>query len=154
MYKTTINTKMGKLTLLASTTGLRELYFENRAKEKNITASNSKQNDILKEAVKQLKEYFEHKRKTFKIPFDLEGTNFQKQAWLALTKIKYGTTISYKNQAKMIGNPKAYRAVGSANGKNPIPIMIPCHRVVSTNGLGGFSGGMHNKIFLLNHESE
>lgn len=149
-FRTIINTKMGKLVILASDKGIKELFFENRI-PKNITAK-KKENEVLRKATKQLKEYFKGERKSFNIPLDLDGTIFQKQVWQALRKIKFGTTISYKEQAKMINKPKAYRAVGTANGKNPIPIIIPCHRVVSSNGLGGFSGGMHNKIFLLDHE--
>ena len=153
-FQTTINTTMGTLVLIASDKGVKELHFENRAYEKNIAIKKSTQNHITKEATKQLKEYFNGKRKSFNMPLDLEGTSFQKQVWQALRQIKFGATISYKEQAKMINKPKAYRAVGTANGKNPIPIIIPCHRVVSSNGLGGFSGGMHNKIFLLDHESQ
>ena len=149
-FQTTANTKMGKLVIVASDKGVKELFFENRI-PKNITAK-KKENEVLKEATKQLEEYFKGKRKSFNLPLDLKGTMFQKQVWQALRKIKFGTTISYKEQAKMINKPKAYRAVGTANGKNPIPIIIPCHRVVSSNGLGGFSGGMHNKVFLLDHE--
>ena len=89
-----------------------------------------------------MEEYFDGKRKEFNIKLDIRGTEFQKQCWKTLTKVPYGETISYSDEAKMIGNDKAVRAVGSANGKNCIPIIIPCHRIISKDGkLGGYSGG-------------
>jgi len=101
----------------------------------------------------QLKEYFKGERKKFDCPFDLEGTPFQKQVWKALQTIPYGETVSYLEIAKKINNEKAVRAVGGANGKNPISIMIPCHRVIQKNGhLGGYSSGLDMKELLLSLE--
>lgn len=103
---------------------------------------------------KELTEYFEGKRKEFTIPLQLVGTPFQQEAWKILMKIPYGETISYKEQAQLLKNPKAVRAVGSANGKNLIAIIIPCHRIINTNGkLGGYAGGLENKKALLQLEN-
>jgi methylated-DNA-[protein]-cysteine S-methyltransferase len=101
----------------------------------------------------QLNEYFNLKRKRFYVPLDIEGTQFQKKVWIALQKIPYGKTVSYKDIAETIGNVKAVRAVGRANGKNPVPIIIPCHRVIEYSGkLGGYSGGPGIKEKLLELE--
>ena len=97
---------------------------------------------LTKKCSQQLEEYFNGKRKEFNIKLDIRGTEFQKQCWETLLEVPYGKTISYSDEAKMIGNDKAVRAVGSANGKNCIPIIIPCHRIISKDGkLGGYSGG-------------
>ena len=97
---------------------------------------------LTKKCSEQLEEYFNGERKEFNIELDIKGTEFQKQCWNALAKVPYGQTISYSEEAKMIRNEKALRAVGSANGKNCIPIIIPCHRIISKDGkLGGYSGG-------------
>ena len=110
-------------------------------------------NTVTDEAVKQLKEYFAGKRKSFTVPVDPDGTEFQKTVWKSLMTVPYGETRTYKDMAKEIGNDKAFRAVGNANGANPIPIIIPCHRVVASSGkLGGYSAGLFRKIYLLRHE--
>jgi AraC family transcriptional regulator of adaptative response/methylated-DNA-[protein]-cysteine methyltransferase len=102
---------------------------------------------------KQLNEYFKGKRKDFAIPLDLVGTEFQKQVWLNLLKIPYGSTTSYAKQAKLLGKPSAVRAVANANGKNKISIILPCHRVIGTNGsLTGYGGGIERKKKLLEFE--
>lgn len=104
----------------------------------------------LAEAVRQLREYFAGKRRDFDLPLALEGTDFQRKVWRKLQEIPYGETISYGELAKRVGNPKASRAVGSANGRNRIPIVIPCHRVIAGDGgLGGFGGGLTTKEKLL-----
>ena len=104
----------------------------------------------LAEAVRQLREYFAGKRRDFDLPLAPEGTDFQRKVWRKLQEIPYGETISYGELAKRVGNPKASRAVGSANGKNRIPIVIPCHRVIAGDGgLGGFGGGLTTKEKLL-----
>jgi len=103
---------------------------------------------------RQLNEYFLGKRRSFDIPIRFSGTDFQQLVWKELINIPYGTTTSYGELARRIGNPKAVRAVGLANGQNPIPIIIPCHRVIGSNGkLTGFGGGVHNKAMLLSLES-
>ncbi|MBZ5635323.1 MAG: methylated-DNA--[protein]-cysteine S-methyltransferase [Acidobacteriia bacterium] len=104
----------------------------------------------LAEAVRQLREYFAGRRQEFDLPLAPEGTDFQRKVWRKLQEIPYGETISYGELAKRVGNPKASRAVGSANGKNRIPIVIPCHRVIAGDGgLGGFGGGLTVKEKLL-----
>lgn len=108
---------------------------------------------ILLRARKQLAEYFEGERKVFDLPLRFEGTAFQKDVWQQLLEIPYGNTFSYKEVAEAIGNNKAYRAVGNANNKNRIPIIIPCHRVTASNGkLGGYGSGVWRKKWLLQHE--
>lgn len=112
-----------------------------------------KQSALGEEVVRQLREYFAGQRKNFDLPLALEGTVFQKQVWAALQKIPYGEVRSYKQIAENIGNPKAYRAVGGANNRNPIPIIIPCHRVVGVDAtMVGYRGGVERKIWLLGHE--
>lgn len=104
----------------------------------------------IAEAVRQLREYFAQKREQFDLPLAPEGTEFQRAVWTRLQEIPYGKTISYGELAKRVGNPKASRAVGAANGQNPIPIVIPCHRVIGANGkLTGFGGGLPTKEALL-----
>lgn len=101
-------------------------------------------------AVRQLREYFAGSRTRFSVPLHMEGTEFQQRAWKAMRKIRYGSTVSYAQQARMIGSPKAVRAVGSANGANPIPIIVPCHRVIASDGsLGGYALGLAMKRKLL-----
>jgi methylated-DNA-[protein]-cysteine S-methyltransferase len=108
----------------------------------------------LADTVRQLREYFAGRRTEFDLPLAPEGTDFQRRVWRKLQEIPYGETISYGELAKRVGNPKASRAVGSANGKNRIPIVIPCHRVIQGNGtLGGFGGGLPTKEKLLALES-
>lgn len=110
---------------------------------------------ILLQLEEELSEYFAKKRRSFAIPLSPSGTAFQKSVWDTLLKIPYASTISYAHEAKMFGNPKATRAVANANGKNPISILIPCHRVIASNGsLGGYSGGLWRKEFLLSLERE
>ena len=101
-------------------------------------------------AVRQLREYFAGTRRKFAVSLDLDGTEFQQQAWAAMCGIRYGHTLSYAQQAKAIGRPKAVRAVGSANGANPVPIIVPCHRVIASDGsLGGYALGLAMKRYLL-----
>jgi methylated-DNA-[protein]-cysteine S-methyltransferase len=107
----------------------------------------------LRETARQLEEYFKGERREFDLALRLDGTDFQTRAWRNLMEIPYGRTRSYGEQALRIGNPKASRAVGLANGKNPIPIVVPCHRVIGANGsLTGFGGGLARKRWLLAHE--
>ncbi|WP_375326008.1 methylated-DNA--[protein]-cysteine S-methyltransferase [Flagellimonas sp. GZD32] len=110
--------------------------------------------DVLKDAVTQFQEYFEGDRINFDLKLNPEGTDFQKKVWNALLKIPFGKTISYLELSKQLGDVKAIRAVASANGKNPLWIVVPCHRVIGTNGdLTGYAGGLHRKKWLLEHES-
>lgn len=108
----------------------------------------------INEAILQFKEYFEGTRKTFSIPLKPEGTDFQKKVWNELAKIPFGNTVSYQEIANRLGDPKVIRAAASANGKNPISIIIPCHRVIGSDGaLTGYAGGLHRKKWLLAHEN-
>lgn len=108
----------------------------------------------LKDAVKQLQEYFEGKRTTFNFPINPKGTDFQQKVWKALLEIPYGKTTSYMELSKKLGDVKAIRAVASANGKNPLWIVVPCHRVIGSDGsLTGYAGGLWRKKWLLEHES-
>jgi methylated-DNA-[protein]-cysteine S-methyltransferase len=115
----------------------------------------SPQNEISKEAVRQLQMYFDGSLKQFNLALQLEGTVFQQKVWLELLKIEYGKTISYLQLAKQLGDEKCIRAAASANGKNPFGIIIPCHRVIGSNGsLTGYAGGIHRKQWLLEHEAK
>jgi len=118
-------------------------------KKREKTAENS----CTKVAVGQLKEYLSGKRKKVSIPFMLEGTSFEKKVWKEMLHLKFGETISYKMLAQKINNPNAIRAVANACGKNKLPLIIPCHRVVSSTGLGGYSAGISKKKHLLKLES-
>ena len=144
-----VSSPFGKLTLVASEKGLVAIDVRNNAKQK-ATAKNQSAQAILIETKKQLGQYFTGKRTSFDVALDLVGTEFQVKAWRALCRIPFGKTISYGQQAANIEKPKAFRAVGSANGKNPIPIIVPCHRVVASDGsLGGYSLGLKMKKQLL-----
>jgi methylated-DNA-[protein]-cysteine S-methyltransferase len=103
----------------------------------------------LKETASQLDEYFAGERTDFDVPMELDGTDFQREVWSELTRIPYGETISYGELARRVGRPSAPRAVGQANGRNPIPVIVPCHRVLASNGIGGYGGGLKVKRQLL-----
>lgn len=110
---------------------------------------------VLEETEKQLREYFKGERMEFDLPLGPMGTEFQKKVWQALQEIPYGATASYGDIARKVGNPKGFRAVGMANNKNPIVIIVPCHRVIGSDGkLVGYGGGLENKVFLLAFEAE
>jgi methylated-DNA-[protein]-cysteine S-methyltransferase len=110
--------------------------------------------EVLQEAVRQLREYFEGKRTDFTFKLNPKGTEFQQKVWKSLLEIPYGKTVSYMDQTKKLGDIKAIRAVASANGKNPLWIVVPCHRVIGTNGsLTGYAGGIWRKKWLLEHEN-
>jgi len=104
---------------------------------------------VLKDTATQLEEYFAGERTGFDVPMELDGTAFQKEVWRELTRIPYGETISYGELARRVGRPKGPRAVGQANGRNPIAIIVPCHRVLASNGIGGYGGGLTCKRALL-----
>ncbi|MCL2032822.1 MAG: methylated-DNA--[protein]-cysteine S-methyltransferase [Methanomassiliicoccaceae archaeon] len=118
----------------------------------NLPFRESEECPVIAEAARQIDEYLTGKRMTFDLPFKAEGTAFQKSVWDELRKIPYGETVSYKDLAVRIGRPNAYRAVGSACGANPVPLIIPCHRVVAADGLGGFAGGLALKRKLMDIE--
>jgi len=142
------------LTALSSQKGLKKLSI-GKFEINNLTDSIKLQPDdpYMFGVYYQLNEYFRRDRRTFEIPLDLDGTDFQIKVWNELIKIPYGVTISYKQLSERIGDAFAVRAVGKANGSNPIPVIIPCHRVIEANGkLGGYSGGLHVKEKLLKLE--
>ncbi|OFZ29867.1 MAG: hypothetical protein A2622_11560 [Bdellovibrionales bacterium RIFCSPHIGHO2_01_FULL_40_29] len=148
---------IGKLFLYATETHLVGLLFQGDKeyflKRPDHPVILQQTNAVIDLALQQLSEYFSGKRKVFDLPCQLLGTEFQQKVWAELEKIPYGKTITYKTQAEKIQAPKAVRAVGAANGKNPIGIIIPCHRVVGTNGkLVGYAGGFELKAKLLQIE--
>lgn len=133
-------------------TCIKRVIFVDKEGEK-IAKCNSVSSDLSELAKLQLQEYFEGERKIFDLPLDMRGTDFQKQVWAALCDIPYGETCSYKALACAIGNPKASRAVGMANNKNPVSIVVPCHRVIGADGkLVGYAGGLDIKSALLQLE--
>lgn len=140
---------IGFIEMSATENGLCGLYFVN---EKSTLINNTK---ILKKGIKQLDEYFKGKRNKFNLPIDMQGTDFQKKIWMQLLKIPFGVTKSYLDIAKALGNYNLLRAVGNANSKNKISIIIPCHRVIGSDGsLTGFAGGLWRKQWLINHEAK
>lgn len=154
VYKT-IKSPVGLLKLVASDKGLAAILWENDDPKRIRLSplSEDKNHPILLETERQLNDYFVGDLKVFSLELDAVGTDFQKDVWEALRTIPYGETRSYGQIAKQIGNPKAVRAVGAANGKNPISIVVPCHRVIGSNGkLTGFAGGLEIKACLLNIE--
>jgi methylated-DNA-[protein]-cysteine S-methyltransferase len=150
-----IESPVGKLKLIASDNGLAAILWEKddprRVRLGPIEPDPN--NRFLKQAETQLKAYFKGELKKFTVPLDFKGTDFQKSVWAALLTIPFGETRSYSEIAKQIGRPEASRAVGAANGRNPISIIAPCHRVLGTNGkLTGFAGGLEAKDQLLRLE--
>lgn len=147
---------VGEIKLVANEHSLVALLWRNEAL-KSIRLSSSDENNnhpILLKAEQQLNNYFAGKLKQFSLPLDFAGTEFQKKVWQALMTIPFGETRSYGQIAKQIGHPKAVRAVGAANSKNPVSIIAPCHRVIGSNGqLTGFAGGLEIKAYLLKLES-
>ena len=150
-----LDSPVGQLKLVAHETALVAVLWENENPNRVRLAAlvEDLKHPILLKTAQQLNEYFAGKRQQFDLPLDFEGTVFQQQVWQALLTIPFGETRSYKQIAEQIGNVKAVRAVGAANGKNPISIIAPCHRVVGANGkLVGFAGGLENKEILLKIE--
>jgi methylated-DNA-[protein]-cysteine S-methyltransferase len=147
-YIDTFTSPLGLLQIEASNNGLTGLIFVEVIPV--ITSANA----ITDETKRQLQEYFVGRLQLFNLPLDPKGTVFQQSVWRYLATIPYGQSVSYQDVANAIGNPKAVRAVGAANGKNPIAIIVPCHRVVGKNGsLTGYAWGMEAKSWLLKHES-
>jgi len=145
---------IGALSLVANDSYLVSILFEGEQFDDELGEDFSENShEILDDTSTQLDEYFLGTRKTFDLPLLVDGTAFQKVVWNELLNIPYGETISYSEQAARMGNPKAVRAVGATNGKNHLPIVIPCHRVIGKNGtLTGYAGGVDIKKFLLNLE--
>lgn len=147
------NNYLGTIAIIEERDGISSIEFLRNDMERLEFLKNEEESNLTKECKNQLEEYFSGKRKKFDIKLDIIGTDFQKNAWEAMKRIPYGTTISYSEEAKLIGNEKAVRAIGLANGRNRIPIIIPCHRVIGKNGkLRGYTGGIDIKKYLLELE--
>ncbi len=145
---------VGMIYLVASAQGLQGLFF-NKQKIKSLETLDPCEpaQKILLGTIQQLEDYFSGQRKSFNVVLNFIGTNFQKRVWRELTKIPFGQTVSYRDIAQKIKSPKAFRAVGTANSKNPFCIIVPCHRVIAADGsLGGYSGGLSRKRRLLKIE--
>ena len=145
MEQTVIQSPLGPLTLFSEDQRLIALVFGRYG--------SCDDTPLFRKARRQLEEYFSGRRRTFSLPLNPEGTAFQRRVWLALRDIPYGTTISYRELAARVGSPRGFQAVGQANGHNPLPILIPCHRVIAADGgLGGYASGLERKRFLLDLE--
>lgn len=142
---------VGTLRIQGSHESIIGIHFSKESKKRSVKVPSA-----VQKLFKQLDEYFQGKRTEFDLPFEfVKGTPFQKKVWKALTTIPYGQTVSYKQIAQKVGSPKAFRAVGMANNKNPISIVVPCHRVIGANGqLVGYGGGLNHKKTLLTLESQ
>jgi methylated-DNA-[protein]-cysteine S-methyltransferase len=145
---------LGNILLIGEDRGLTSLHFQDVAEPTEPPSGSIQSQEYFTEAIRQLSAYFRGDLRNFNLPLLPEGSEFQKNVWKALCRIPYGTTISYGELARWIGNPSASRAIGGANGRNPLPIIIPCHRVINANGqLGGYSCGLDIKKYLLNLEA-
>jgi methylated-DNA-[protein]-cysteine S-methyltransferase len=148
-----IETPIGPLTVAADEAGLRRIFFPSRGKAHAPDKDWVRDSGPFRELARQLGEYFAGTRRAFSLGLAPEGTEFQLTTWRALSEIPYGTTISYAELARRVGRPAASRAVGAANGANPLPIVVPCHRVIGADGsLTGFGGGLPTKRALLELE--
>ena len=158
-HLTTIDTPVGDLRVIAGENGLRAILWgtEDVGRVASINDDDLVEGTtpVLARAVTQLNEYFAGTRRDFDLELDPVGTPFQQSAWMVLRAIPYGRTISYGQQARQLGDPRKARAVGAANGKNPLSIVVPCHRVIgSGGGLTGFAAGLEVKSWLLDHERQ
>ncbi len=156
LYSKSIDSPVGRLKLVANDRGLVAILWPNDSPRRVRFAEPTEDahNPILTKTEAQLAEYFAGKRQHFDLSLDPQGTTFQRAVWDALLAIPYGETRSYGQLARQLGNPNATRAVGAANGRNPLSIVVPCHRVVGSTGkLTGFAGGLHTKSFLLELEA-
>lgn len=156
MFYTQITTSFCPITLVGDDTGLQRLYMHTNDEKYPLLLNSEwvENHAFFDEIILQLEEYFAGQRKAFTVKLNPQGSDYQKKAWYALTQIPYGEFRTYKDQATFCGNPNASRAVGSANGKNPIPVIIPCHRVIGSNGqLTGFAFGLDIKKKLLSLEA-
>ena len=149
----TLETTIGTLGVRTNPKGVYRIHLDNNVDYKETQTPYNNQSPILKNALKQLREYFDENRTTFSVPLDLQMPPFYKKVLLEVIKIPYGKTVSYQEIARRAGNAKAARAAGSANANNPIAIFIPCHRILASDGtLGGYGGGIDKKMILLEHE--
>lgn len=149
MYTSYISTPVGNLQLQCNDEGITKVSFWEEA------ISSADEHPLLSMCRRELEEYFAGQRKDFSIPLQLNGTTFQTRVWTALQNISYGKTVSYMDLSKTLGDIKAIRAVGTANGRNKIAIIVPCHRVIGSNSsLTGYAGGLWRKQWLLEHEAK
>lgn len=152
-YHAVIDSPIGPLSLIADDEAIVELRFPNAPLEPGEGGDEDADHPVLQQAADELDEYFAGERTDFDVPLSPNGTAFQLAAWNALRDIPFGETVSYGDQARRLGGVNKSRAVGAANGRNPIPIIVPCHRVIGANGnLTGFGGGIEMKVWLLDHE--
>lgn len=152
-YRSSLSTPLGDFFVLCSQHSLQTAEFFDTNPTLEISTCNYPENALSQQAKQQLEEYFSHKRQSFNLALNPQGTDFRLQSWQALLNIPYGCTYYYGQQALLMNNPKAVRAVGAANGANPIAIIIPCHRVIGKNGsLTGYAGGLSRKKWLLDFE--
>ncbi len=153
LYRTTYASPVGDLGIVADDQALQEVFFEDGATARGDDVDWREEGQLIGEVRRQLEAYFDGALTTFDLPLDPQGTEFQRKVWRALQTIDHGETITYKQLAQKIHQPKACRAVGLANSRNPIPIIIPCHRVIGSDGsLTGFGGGLERKQQLLDLE--
>ncbi len=155
LFSTIVESPVGALTIVASDDGLRAILWpdDDPTRVRLTDTIDDPSHPVVAMAAGQLAGYFAGERTEFDVPLDAVGTDFQRSAWDALRRIPYGTTVSYGEQAERMGDRRKARAVGAANGRNPISIIVPCHRVVGANGaLTGFAGGTDTKAWLLDHE--
>jgi len=149
MFWQTIDSPLGPVHICASECGISKIHLGIK------TAIADQPSALTETAAQQLQQYFAGSLTQFSLPLSANGTAFQQQVWQSLCQLPFGQTCSYADIARQIANPKAVRAVGAANGKNPIAIVVPCHRVIGANGtLTGYAGGLQNKAWLLNHEQK
>ncbi len=155
VYYSQIDSPIGSLLVTLQQDQLTNVCMDQQRRTVSILPEWINDDKPFRSLAQQFQEYFLGHRHQFDIPIRLQGTRFQELVWNELLSIPYGTTTTYGELAKRIGNPKAVRAVGMANSQNPIPIIVPCHRVIGSNGkLTGFSGGLHNKSLLLSLEEQ
>ena len=150
---TTMQSPVGTLTLTAVDGRLTGLHMDGQRHAPPESADWERDDAGLADVVEQLEAYFAGRRSTFDVDLDLTGTGFQRRVWAGLLEIPYGETVSYGELARRVGSPGASRAVGLANGRNPVAIIVPCHRVIGADGtLTGYGGGLERKVWLLDHE--
>ena len=152
---TVVDTPIGPLTLVATADALRELRFPNGRPVGPGDGPAEPEHPVLAQARRELGEYFAGERTAFAVALDPRGSPFQRDAWRGLATIPFGETVSYGEQARRLGHAGKARAIGAANGSNPIPVILPCHRVIGSDGrLTGFGGGLETKAWLLHHERQ
>jgi methylated-DNA-[protein]-cysteine S-methyltransferase len=153
IFQSFLESPLGPVRISADEEAINEVHFLEEAELNSPLSSNASTNAVLEKCIKELIEFFEGNLTSFTVPVHQEGSEFQQKVWAELLNIPYGKTLSYLDLSKRIGDVKAIRAVGTSNGKNKIAIIVPCHRVIGTNGsLTGYAGGLGRKQWLLEHE--